>query len=141
MSLIKLTGINDIVEQPMAPAALYDLVCVKVMEKTKEGKTNFNLLFSIENEEIDYQNLFDFMSLPQEGDDEDAVKFKLLLIKRRLTALGMVDALEDEAFDPADMVGQRSEEPIQIAVQEPNEDNKWKEGRNIVWPNLPTEED
>ena len=142
MSIIKLTGIGDIQEQRMAPPALYDLVCTKITEKVKDGKLGFQCIYEIEGEDDqNFAPVFDHMSIPSEGDDKDKVQFKLLMIKRRLTILGMEDALVDEAFDPMDLMGARTVQAIPITISPEDVEAGYKEGRNIDWPRLPTEED
>ena len=144
MSLIKLTGIKDIKEPILAPVAAYPMVVLSQELIEKNDKTGIRLIFGILDQDPDgdeYQNIFDHMSLPGSGDDEDKIKFKMILIKRRLHWLDMDEAVEDEEFDPQDLVGCRSIIDLPISIIDPSEANKMREGRNIEWPPLPSEEE
>lgn len=141
MSIIKLGGINEITEAVLPPEDAYFLLCTKVDEHKTEKGLSYRLIFECEDVgDENYASLFDYMSIPGEGDDKEKIEFKLLLIKRRLMALGLGDALADESFDPAEMVGARTSDKVPVTISPPTPENGEREGRNIIWPQCPTEE-
>lgn len=143
MAIIKLTGLSDVKEAVEAPEGAYYLQLVSIKENKKEGKKRTLLAaFSIKDEDREYANLFDYWSIPEEGDDADQINFKLLMIKRRLHWLEMNELIETGELDPTVLTGARTIIPIPVAV-EPYKDEKTGESRmqrRIKWPQLPSEE-
>ena len=104
MSFIELKGIDDIQEQKAAPEALYDLCITSAKMKEKDGKHSIALVLEIEGEP-DYANVFHYVSLPGENDDEDKAKIKLLFAKRFFHQFGIS---LDNGVELEQLVGNRA---------------------------------
>ena len=138
--LVKLDGIEDIQEALQCPESAYSLACIKAAEHKKDGKvSSIQMIWQIEGEDREYANLFYYMALPQEGDDEDKAKFKMLMIKRVLFYTDNLDIIESGTLDTAALIGSRTTVAIPVKIDPPTVDNNEREGRNIIWPNLPQE--
>ena len=135
MSIVKLNGIADIQEAKLPPEGRYDLVCLKADLQEKEGKSSIRLILSVEDTDENYANLFSYIGLPGPGDDGEKVAQKLLFAKRTLYWLGMDDVIEDGELDLSALPGCQTRIPIPVVPSE----YEGREGRNVNWPNLPTE--
>ena len=140
--LIKLDGIQDVEEQLKCPAPFaYSIICRKADKFEKDGKTTgVKTMWEIEGVEDEYSPLFDFISLPVPGDDEDKIKFKMLLLKRVLYYTDNKEMIESGEFDTTQLIGSRSSIAIPVSIDLPTPANNMREGRNILWPDLPAAE-
>ena len=144
MSLIKLSGLNDITEARMPPEGAYPLVVARAVQHTKKGESeSSSVMIALEIEDAgdeNYSDLLIFNSWPREGDSEQAIEFKLLQWKRFLYYMDLAHMIEGEEVDLEEMVGARSIIDIPVSIDPPSEDNGNREGRNVNFPPLPTEE-
>jgi len=139
MTIIGLKGLDDIQEVLCAPEGAYYLTCLKATDHVNKenGNKSVELLWHVDAEDGDYENVFDYMSIPGEGDDKESAEFKGLFIKRRLHYLNILgQVLDDGNLDTQDMVGQTTIVPINLT----NEEYKGRISAKVAWPNLPTPE-
>ena len=136
MSIIKLGNLDDIQEAKLCPEGAYYLGVSKADTQEKDGRHSIRLILTIEDISEDYANLFHYMGLPGEGDDEEMVRMKQLFLKRTLFWLDMHDQIADGTLELTDFLGARSSVQIPVA----SDMYEGRETRNIKWPNLPTEE-
>ena len=74
--------LDGIKEMKPVPLGKYSLLIVSVDEvDSKKGKPQFDISISIDGHD-DAPNIRHFMSLPAEGDEPKAFKFKALMLKR-----------------------------------------------------------
>ena len=102
MSFITLAGLGDATEKKVAPEGEYDLCIINAKMNEKEGKHSIMVVIEVEGEP-DVANVFNYIGLP--GEDDDQAEFKLLLAKRFFHQFGieMDNGVELEQF-----VGSRS---------------------------------
>jgi len=86
MSFITLTGISDATEKKVAPEGEYDLCIILAKMHEKEGSHSIMVVMEVEGEP-DVANIFNYIGLPGEKDDQ--AEFKLLLAKRFFFQFGI----------------------------------------------------
>lgn len=132
MSFIKLTGIDDVTELPLAPEGLYDLVITSQSLKESKDKSGQNVLvvLDIENADRQYAKIFHYLALPR-GVDADKDANMMLMIKRFLVQFGVP---MDGGFDLEALVGCRAS-----GVRVIQEEFEGKLGNKIQVDRLPAE--
>lgn len=88
MTFIEMPGLDDAKEAKVAPEGLYDLCIVSARINDKDGKKSILTTIEIEGEP-DYANVFHYIALPHESDEDDKRKFKNLMAKRFLHQFGV----------------------------------------------------
>ena len=130
MAMIPL-NLDDIQEQRPVSLGQYDLTiasCEEVL--SKKGKPQLSLSIGIDGMD-DAPNIRHFISLPADGDEPDAMKFKALLLKR-FCALFKV-ALKGSAIDTEalanSMVGARARAEVRMEKETDADGNEKPDGR------------
>lgn len=97
-------GLGEGVKEPEAlPEAKYALQIADVQTgAAKSGAPMFTLIINF-LEFPDAPSIWHYVVLPKEDDDEKAVSFKLLNLKRFLTVVGI--PFSDEGFNDEDLMG------------------------------------
>lgn len=82
MSFVELPGINDVHEpKPVQEGNNYDLCIIDAKMTEKDGKNSLRFIMEIEGEP-EAANVFNYVGLIQEDDDDADKKTKLLFAKR-----------------------------------------------------------
>ena len=104
MSFIELPGLSDVKEPQIVPEGEYDLCIIQAKLNKKEESTTIMTILEIEGKE-NAANVFHYIALPGENDEEDKRKTKLLFARRFFHQFGieMDSGIELEQF-----VGSRS---------------------------------
>ena len=132
MSFITLTGLEDASEKKVAPEGEYELCIIVAKMNEKEGKHSIMTVIEVEGEP-DVANVFNYIGLP--GEDDDQAEFKLLLAKRFFNQFGieMNNGVELEQF-----VGSRSKGRL---IQEEYPEGSGLLKNTLQVNRLPMEED
>lgn len=81
MSFIKLSGIDDVKELPVAAEARYDLCIISAKPHEKDGVLgSIQCIIEIEGD-VKYQNIFHYVGLPK-GEDASKDQMSLLMARR-----------------------------------------------------------
>ena len=112
MAFIEMNLGEDVKERDAAPEGEYTLVVSDVYEYEKGyddgGKgTLIRVKHDIESDDPDshFKPVYNYLSLPREGDDQEKIYNKTLMIKRYLSAAGI--PFEGGGFNSEDLYGAR----------------------------------
>lgn len=130
MTFIAMQGIDDAREPDVMPEGEYDLVINDAKIRNTEGKNDIMVIIAIEGEP-NAANVFHFVSLPSEDDDDDKVKVKMLFARRFFHQFS-IDV--DGGVDTEQFVGSRCRGKLTQEEFEDNLSNKLQVNR------LPAEE-
>ena len=111
MTFIALQGIEEAHEPKVAPEGEYNLCIVNAKMNEKDGKVNVMTILEIEGEP-DFGNVFHYISIPTEDDDEDKTKAKMLFAKRFFVQFGIDvdDGVELDQFVGSRAVGKLTQD-------------------------------
>jgi hypothetical protein len=116
MSFIELKGLDETSEPKVAPEAEYDLCITTAKLTEKEGKHNIMTIIEIEGES-DFANVFHYIALPSEDDEDDKRKAKLLFAKRFFYQFGIE---MDGGIELEQLVGSRARGKLKLDEYEGN---------------------
>lgn len=136
--------LDDIVETKPVPVGKYPLLiaaCEEVV--SKKGKPQFDISIGIEGHE-DAANIRHFISLPAEGDEARAFRFKALMLKRFCALFGQPlkgNEIDTTAISMA-LPGQRATADVTLDKEVDSDGNEKVDGRvfnRLVVPQLSEE--
>lgn len=109
MSFIELTGLDDATEKKVAAEGEYELCIINAKMTEKDGKHSIMVVLEVEGEP-DIANVFNYIGLP--GEDDDQAEFKLLLAKRFFSqfSIDMNNGVDLEQFVGSRSLGKLTQE-------------------------------
>jgi hypothetical protein len=136
-------NVNDAQEQRPAPKGRYELQItgaapgVTGPNSKNPGSPTIRVSLGFTDLELNAPNVTHYITLPAEGDEPGASKFKTLLLARFLSAFGI--SVGNEGFDVDDlameMIGHSAN--IEVGMTEPNDNGDYF--NQIMLPKLPEE--
>lgn len=124
-------------QKPVPGGAKYDVVITSCESgKSKSGKPQLVCSLGIEGHE-DAPNVRHYVSLPGDGDDASKVGFKLLFLKRFLSAFGVTTGKDGFDTDElaSELTGARAN--VELGLSEP--DDNGNVYNNLILPKLKDE--
>ena len=132
MSFIQVSDVGDAKEASAVDEGKYDLTVAFVSDDDSKssGKPMITLGLEIDGES-DAAMIYHYVSLPCEEDEEKTKKFKLLMVARMFTLLGMdiAEGIETEDLYGATFNAFVSKEEVEDENADPNEPPQF---RNIL---------
>ena len=123
-------NLNDIQEPKPVPVGRYDLVIASCEEAvSKNGKPQFQVSIGIEGHD-DAPNVRHYISLPNEGDEPNALQFKALLLKRFLTLFKQpipTNGIDTEKL-ALSLVGARANAELSLDKEKDSDGNEKPDG-------------
>ena len=104
MSFIEMPGMEDVKEAVPVPEGLYDLCITDATLVNKDGKNSIRVILEIEGQD-DASNIFHHVGLPNEDDDAEKKKTKMLFAKR---FFGQFKIKIDGGVEMESLVGSRA---------------------------------
>lgn len=127
MTFLSLNGINDVKAPEVHAEGRVQLVIADAKVTEKDGKTNIRCILNIEephpNPQGQWSNIFHYVSLPGQNDDNDKVATKLRMAKQFFVQFGIPF---DNGVNVEEMIGCRAEGNITQEEYEGQLSNKLK---------------
>lgn len=123
--------IESITEPKAGPEGTYGLIVTQVNEKQDEngGLKGLSIIHEVSTAPVgvdpsEVSNVFHFISIPQQSDDQEKVKNKLLFLKRYLAVFGI--PMNGSKLDPNSFIGKTASVQLTVDEYQGNITNKIK---------------
>lgn len=130
MSFIQVNLGEDIKEKSNVPAGPYTLQIEDIGDKpSKAGSNMLTIRHNIQGHP-DAKKVINYITLPTEGDDEEAVRNKSVGLKRYLTLVSI--EFTDEGFDIEELYGATFEANLEVEMVEPDGGQPYEQNRLVT---------